>query len=118
MNFAIFLKRDLLESNLKVKEILSKYDNENGVIDGKYSEKEIEKLVNDSFNSWSLFLFGRKKITNIIFKELDNNDVGKKDNFIDLSEANKYLQKEYKTTLSSINNKSVKEACEYLDKII
>ena len=116
MNFAIFLKRDLLDSNPKVKDLLSKYDN--NICDGKYSKDEVKQLVSDSLNSWSIFLFGRKKIINIIFKELDNNIIGKKDNFIELSELDKYLQKEYKTMLSNIDNKSIKEACEYLNKIV
>lgn len=113
MNFAIFLKNDFLAKNPTVKEFLAKNDNENGIADGKYSKNEVNKFIDEAISSFGIFLLGKKKISNIIFRDLDKKN---KDNHISLEEINIFLKESYNLTIDDIENKTIREACDIFER--
>ena len=113
MNFKTFLRNDFLAKNPTVKSFLSAHDNENVIADGKYSRDEINEFIEEALSPWSTILLGKKKISNIIFRDLDKKD---KDNYISIEEINIFLQDSYNLTLDDIQNKTITEACDIFER--
>lgn len=115
MKLAQFFKRDFLNQNPTIKDVLEHYDSD--VIDkknGRYSKKEVSLFIDQSVVAWGTFLFGNRTLTNSVFKMIDKD----KNNEITIEEIEDFLEKDYDLKLESIINKRVLEACDLVDQIV
>ena len=115
MKYSAYFKNDFLAQNYTVQNVLTNYDNENGVSDGKFSKAELRVFINDAASSVATFLVGKRFLVNTVFGLLDNNKVGKKDGYITEDEINWYLAKYAESNLDELRPKTILEACDFLD---
>ena len=115
MKYSAFFRDEFLKKNYTVQDILTRYDKENGVSDGKFSKSELKVFIDEAVIPLGTFLLGKKFLTNTVFNLLDNDKAEKKDNYITQAELNYYLDKYAETDLEEMKPMTVLEACDFLD---
>ena len=137
MDFIKYFEQNFLNQNLTVNQILSEYDgkryNKNvdgkvpktdpiraidtNIKDGKYSKEEVSIFIEQAVKYPLKNVLSPNILVKLLFKIIDKNPkYGNNDNHITIEEFDKYLQSEFNTTLDSLRDKSVPEACKELDK--
>ena len=110
MKLESFFKKNFLEKNYTINNVLSEYDKNK---DGKYSKNEVSIFIKDSIIGIGTFLFGKRGLTEKSFDWMDKN----KDNYITIDEIDSYLQKDFNgLKLNNLRDKDIREACAILDK--
>lgn len=112
MLYENFFKQSFLRQNLKINTILQNYDgNGVGEKDGKFSKEEVSVFIKESVIPLGTFIFGKKTLTNYMFKLMDTNN----DDYITQKEIDEYLQRDFKLKLDELRDKDVVTACRMLD---